>query len=124
MSSAKRNRSIQKIGRGRGVPIRLARAVAKKYGLTSIVIFTADPQQRSRLLYWANTDLAGMQCAAFCQKAQTELGWDKPWDWDPASVRRLKERIRSLETDFARICEHEGSPVAIAKAALRLPPDV
>jgi hypothetical protein len=124
MTTAKRNRSVKKVGLGRGVPVRLARGIAKKYSLSHIVILTADQQERSRILYWARNDLGAMQCASFCGKAEKELGWESVWNWDCSSVRRLKDRIKDLERNMALIFEREGDPIAIARLALKLPIDV
>jgi hypothetical protein len=123
MTALKRNRSPRKVGHGRGVPIRLARAIAKKYSLSHIVLFTVDTQQRARGIYWARNSLAGMQCASFCQKAEGELGWESVGDWDSSSVRRLKDRIKELELACAEIVDHApgSDAIAIARKAGRFP---
>jgi hypothetical protein len=124
MAHLKRNKSKKILGKGRGVPLRLARGIAKRYGLSHIVILTADKQKRARALYWAMSDVRATQLAAFCEKLQKELGWETIYDWDCSSVRRLKERIKDLERQFAIIFEGEGNPKEIARFALRLPEDV
>ena len=123
MTAVKRNRSPRKVGHSRGVPMRLARAIARKYSLSHIVIFTADKEKRSRVLYWARNDLSAMQCAAFCRKAEKELGWETVWDWDCSSVKRMKARIRELELACAEIVDAgPGSDaVAIARRAGKFP---
>jgi hypothetical protein len=103
--------------------MRLARAIARKYSLNHIVIFTADSQKRSRTLYWARNDLTAMQCANFCAKAQRELGWQTVCDWDCSSVRRMKSRIKELELACAKIVDAApgSDPVAIARRAGNFP---
>ena len=124
MPALKRNKTIRKVGHGRGVPLRLVRAIAKKYSLSHIVVLTADKQRRSRLLYWAMSESKATQLSAFCAKLEKEMGWDHIWDWDCSSVRKLKDRIRYLERQFAIIYEGEGNPREIARFALRLPEGV
>lgn len=123
MTALKRNRSPRKVGRGRGVPIRLLRGIGRKYDLTHIFVFTVDRQKRSRILYWASNDLAAMQCATFCTNAALGLGWDHVHDWDCASVRRLKDRIKELELACAEIVDAApgSDPVAIARRAGKFP---
>lgn len=96
--------------------MRLASTIARKYSLSHIIIFTADLQRRSRAVYWGRNTLAGMQCARFCQKAQNELRWETVGDWDSASVRLLKDRIKALETEMAR-CSLRCGPACAPQAA-------
>jgi hypothetical protein len=124
MAQVKRNKSIRKVGHSRGVPLRLLRAIARKYSLTHIVALTADKQKRARALYWAMSEVRATQLAAFCVKLEKELGWETIYDWDCSSVRRLKERIKHLERQMALIFEREGDPREIARVALNLPVDV
>jgi hypothetical protein len=124
MTHQKRNRSVRKVGHGRGVPIRLARGIAKKYDLTHIVMFTVDRQRRSRLIYWANGDQAAMQCARLCDEITRLEGWPNWWDYDCSSVRRLKERIKDLERELSIIFEGDEDPKTVARRALKLPEDV
>jgi len=124
MTAVKRNKSKKLLGKGRGVPMRLARGIARRYGLSHLVILTCDRQERSRILYWAQNDLRAMQCASLCRKIADLQEWSELWNWDCSSVRRLKERIKNLEYRFALIFEGEGDPKEIARDALRLPKDV
>jgi hypothetical protein len=121
MSALKRNRSPRKVGHGRGVPIRLLSAIARKYSLTRIVIFTTDGQLRARGVYWARNNMTAIQCASFCQKAEQELGWSTYGDWDCSGVRRLKDRIKELETACAQIVDGAADPVSIARGAGKFP---
>jgi hypothetical protein len=103
--------------------MRLARAIARKYSLSQIVIFTADKEKRSRVLYWARNDLNAMQCANFCRKAEKMLGWETVWDWDCSQVKRMKARIKELELACAEIVDAApgSDPVGIARRAGKFP---
>lgn len=124
MRHAKRNKGIRKVGHGRGVPVRLISAIARKYSLSHIVCYTMDGQKRSRILYWARNDQAAMQAAHFTGILADHWGWETIPDFDCSSVCRLKERIKELELALAKIFERDGDPVQLAKVALKLPEDV
>jgi hypothetical protein len=126
MAHCKRNRSVRKVGHGRGVPLRFARAIAKKYSLTHIVILSGDEKQRrSRVIYWATNDMRATQLAAFCAKLAEGLGRSTIYDWDCSQVRKLKERIKELERFAACIFESEfPDPREAARIVLRLPEDM
>lgn len=121
MKAAKRNGSAIKVGRRRGVPIRLLRGIARKYGLTHFVAYTLDGDHRSRILYFAKNDQAAMQCAHFAGDVAKVLGWETVWDWDCSSVRRLKTRIKELETALAQIADGEPDAIGLARAAGKFP---
>lgn len=112
---------MRKVGHGRGVPIRLLSAIARKYSLTHFVAYTRDRQQRSRILYWASNDLGAMQCAKYSCELADQLGWDGIVDWDCSSVRQLKSRIKELETALAQIADRVPDPVGLARAAGKFP---
>jgi hypothetical protein len=124
VNAAKRNRSTRKVGHKRGVPIRLLRAVARKYDLSHLVAFTMDNDHRSRIIYFAKNDQCAMQCAHVSEAMAKTAGWETVYDWDCSSVQRMKKRITELELGFARVIEHEGDPIRIAREALNLPDDV
>lgn len=124
MTTAKRNKGVRKVGHGRGVPVRLAGAIARKYSLSHIIIHTNDQQRRQRILYWARNDQAGVQCAHFSGVLADVHGWSDVPDFDCSSVRRMKDRIKDLELQLARIYEREGDPREIARVALNLPEDL
>jgi hypothetical protein len=124
MTAVKHNRAKRKLGKGRGVPLRLARAISRRYDLTQIVMLTTDVQFRARLLYWAKNGDAAAQCAWVCDKIEKELGWTGIKDWDCTIVRNLKDRIKDLERDMAVIYEGDEEPKTVARRALKLPDDV
>lgn len=126
MAHFKRNRTVRKVGHGRGVPVRLARAIAKKYGLTHIVILSGDEKQRrSRVIYWTTNNVRATQLAQFCAKLAEGLGWSTVYDWDCSQVRKQKDRIKELEVFAANVFEGEFPDVReAARIALKLPEDI
>ena len=124
MGQLKRNQSKKILGKGRGVPMRLLRGIAKRYGLSHIIVWTADRQKRQRIGYWAMNDECAVACAALSIEIACSMAWENIYEFDCSSVLRLKLRIKSLETDMARIMEREGDPREIARVALKLPEDV
>jgi hypothetical protein len=122
MTTARKNQSRLKIGKGRGVPIAALRAIARKYDLTHFVAYVRDRQARSRILYWARNDLGAMACAKYCQELALGAGWQASIDeFDCSSVRRMKDRIRELETALAQIVDGVENPVALARSAGKFP---
>lgn len=125
MTHAKRNKSSRPLGKGRGVPVRLAGHIARRYALTHIVIYTLDRQERSRVLYWARNDNGAAQCAVFCEELTKLHGWsEKVRDFDCSHVRKTRERVKELELQLSRIIERDGDAITIAKQALKLPEDL
>lgn len=121
MNGAKRNRSKRPLGKGRGVPMRLAQMVARKYGLNEIVIFTADFSEgviRQRVVTWGKGEQSALSAARLAEDVGKSAGWPG-LTIDVSFVRTLKKRIKALELEFARIIEREGDPIAIARAAIK-----
>lgn len=125
MIATKRNRSSGKVGHKRGVPIRLARAIAKKYRLDQLVVFTVDrdrAEQRSGIILFGRTDAIALQASAFAKQVATAAKWPKEnCEIEIASIRRLKDRVRELETALAQIVDGCPDPVALARAAGKFP---
>jgi len=125
MRAAKRNLSTRRVGKGRGVPIRMAAVIARKYALDQIIVWTHDRQKRQRILFWGSSDPKAIAANTFAQHIAKSLGWPKgSCEIEMAFIRRLKDRIKDLELQFARIIEREDDPFAIARSALRLPEDL
>lgn|GEM_PF-3858088 len=125
MIATKRNRSSGKVGHKRGVPIRLARAIAKKYRLDQLVIWTVDrdrKEKRARIIAFGRTDAIGLQATTFAGQVAGAAGWPKEnCSFEIASIRRLKDRVRELETALAQIVDGCPDPVALARAAGKFP---
>jgi hypothetical protein len=123
--AVKRNRSSGKIGHKRGVPIRLARAIAKKYRLDQLVFWTVDrdrKEKRARIIAFGRTDAIALQATTFAGQVAATFGWPKKnCEFEIASLRRLKERIRQLETALAQIVDGCPDPVGLARAAGKFP---
>jgi fermentation-respiration switch protein FrsA (DUF1100 family) len=125
MMAAKRNLSKRKLGKGRGVPLRLMTAIARRYSLAQIIIWTFDRQHRSRIMFWGSSDGPALVAQGFAEKFAKAIGWPpERCDFEMSFVRKLKDRIKDLELQFARIMEREGDPIEIARKALKLPEDV
>jgi hypothetical protein len=125
VTATKRNRSSGKLGHKRGLSIRLARAIAKKYRLDQLVIFTVDrdrAEQRSRIVLYGRTDVIALQASAFAKQVAAAADWPKEnCEIEIASIRRLKDRVRELETALAQIVDGCPDPVALARSAGRFP---
>jgi hypothetical protein len=123
--ATKRNRSSGKLGHKRGVPIRLARAIAKKYRLDQLVIFTVDrdrAEERSRIVVFGRSDAIALQASAFAKQVATAANWPKEnCEIEISSIRRLKNRIHELETACAQIVDGCPDPVGLARAAGKFP---
>jgi hypothetical protein len=122
MTAAKRNKSPRRVGTGRGVPMRLLLAIARKYGLTQIVVWTCDPQHRGRILSWARNDAQAIAIDNFARGVAESLGWPKESFADEmAFLRRLKDRVQELEVALAQIVEGEPDAIELARTAGRFP---
>jgi hypothetical protein len=125
LTATKRNRSSGKLGHKRGLSIRRARAIAKKYRLDQLVIFTVDrdrTEQRSRIILFGRTDAIALQASAFAKQVATAAKWPKEnCEIEIASIRRLKDRVRELETALAQIVDGCPDPVALARSAGKFP---
>lgn len=122
-NGAKVNRSKRSIGSKRGIPMRLARMIARKYDLLEIVLFAsdlADGVVRGRVVTWGKGEQNALSAARLGEEAAKSAGWPD-CKIEIGSVRSLKKRIQKLEIELARIAEREGDPIAIARAALQLP---
>jgi hypothetical protein len=123
MNGAKVNRSRRPLGRGRGIPMRLASAIARKYALSEIVIFTADFSDgviRQRVVTWGKGEQGALSAARLGEEAAKHAGWPH-FKIDVGFVKTLKNRVAHLEREFARIIERDGDPIAIARAAIKAP---
>lgn len=122
MKAAKRNRTGRRVGRGRGVPIAVARAVARKYNLGQIVIWTYDRQKRQRILCWGSSDGPALVAAEFARHVAKAFVWPKEsCDFELAFVRRLKDRIKEQQTALAQIVEGEPNAIELARTAGKFP---
>lgn len=122
MNAAKRNRAAHRVGTGRGVPIRLIRAIARKYDLKRAVIWTFDRQQRQRILCWGSSDGPAMVAMEFANELAWSLGWAKDsCEIQLAFVRKLKARIKEVETALAQIVDGEPDAIRLARAAAKFP---
>lgn len=122
MTAAKRNRSATPIGKKRGLSIQAARAIAKKYSLDQIVIWTANEQARERIVFFANNEARAMRCAELAATYARACGWpDKSCDFETSYLRRLKRRIDELETALAQIVDGCSDPVELARTAGKFP---
>lgn len=125
MIAVKRNRSSRKLGHKRGVPIRLARAIAKKYRLDQLVLWTVDrdrKEKRARIVAFGRTDAIALQATTFAGQVAGAAGWPKEnCEFEIALLRRLRDRIRELETAIAQIVDGCSDPVALARAAGKFP---
>lgn len=125
MSATKRKRGAQNIGRKRGVPMRLIRAIARRYDLDKIVVWTADKaagQSRELILTWGRSNSVAVQASGFATAIAAAAGWSKEnCEIEVAFVRRLKGRIKELETALAQIVDGCPDPVALSRAAGKFP---
>lgn len=125
MIATKRNRSSGKVGHKRGVSIRLARMIAKKYRLDQLVLWTVDrdrQEKRARIIAFGRTDAIGLQATTFAGQVAGAAGWPKEnCSFEIASIRRLKDRVQELETALAQIVDGCNDPVALARAAGKFP---
>jgi hypothetical protein len=125
MIATKRNRSSGKLGHKRGFSLRLARAIAKKYRLDQLVIFTVDrdrQEQRSRIVVFGRTDAIALQASTFAKRVATAADWPKEnCEIEINSIRKLKNRIKELETALAQIVDGCPDPVRLARAAGKFP---
>ncbi len=110
------------MGKGRGVSMRLARAIAKKFRLSQIVIWTGDEQARQRIVYWGRNEAVAMRNAELAASYARGIGWpDRSCDFETSYLRRLKRRIDELETALAQIVDGCSDPVELARAAGNFP---
>jgi hypothetical protein len=122
MTGTKRNRSFRKIGKGRGVPLRLLRAIAGKYSLGQSILWTYDRQRRQRILSWGSSDGPALVAAGFAKGLALSLGWpEESAEFEISFVRRTKRRIKELETALARIVDGVEDPIGLARAAGKFP---
>lgn len=118
MNGAKRNRSPRKVGHGRGVPMRLLRGISKKYSLGQIIVWTYDTQRRQRILVYGSKLGPALLANSFAKEVCKLFGWPKDSaEWELSCVRRLKDRIRELETALAQIADGEKDARGLARAA-------
>jgi hypothetical protein len=125
MIATKRKRAAQNIGRKRGVPMRLITAIARRYDLDKIVVWTADKadrRPRELILTWGRSNSVAVQASTFANAVAKAAGWSKEnCEIEVAFVRRLKGRIKELETALAQIVDGCPDPVALARAAGQFP---
>lgn len=122
MNGSKLNRSVVSVGHGRGVPIRLARAIARKYRLLYIVIFTYDEQHRERIVTFGNNPTNDHHAAQFGALIARKCNWPKAaQNFESAPVRKLRSRIRELETALAQIIDGCADPAGLARTAGKFP---
>jgi fermentation-respiration switch protein FrsA (DUF1100 family) len=122
MKATKRNLSIRRVGKGRGVPLRLARGIARKYNLCRLVLWTFDRQKRQRIICWGSSDGPALIASGFAEHLAKNLNWSQEaCDFELAFVRKLKLRIKELEAALAQIVEGDGDPVSLARAAGKFP---
>jgi hypothetical protein len=68
MNATKTKKSALAIGRKRGVPMRLVRAIARRYDLDKIVVWTADKaagRPRELILTWGRSNSVALQASNF-----------------------------------------------------------
>ncbi|HEY3661454.1 MAG TPA: hypothetical protein VGK91_09545 [Candidatus Udaeobacter sp.] len=122
MSAIKRNLSVRRVGKGRGVPIRLARGIARKYSLARLVIWTLDRQRRQRIVCWGGSNTEALVSASFAKALALSIGWsEEASEFQLGFIRRSERRIKELEAALAQIIEREGDPIEIARAAGKFP---
>jgi len=122
MTAAKRNLSIRRVGKGRGVPIRLAASIARKYNLTQIVVWTLDRQSRQRIICWGSNNGSAIVSADFAKALALSLGWtERASDFQLSMISRRDRRIEEMQAALAQIVEREGDPIEIARAAGKFP---
>lgn len=125
MSATKTKKSAIAIGRKRGVPMRLARAIARRYDLDKIVVWTADKAEgrpRELILTWGRSNSVAVQASNFANAIAAAAGWSKEnCDIEVSFVRRLKGRIKELETALAQIVDGCPDPAGLARDAGKFP---
>jgi hypothetical protein len=122
VNAAKRNLSIRRVGKGRGVPIRLARGIARKYNLSQLIIWTYDRQKRQRILSWGSSDGPALVASGFAKGVALSLGWpEESADFEMGFIRRMKRRMEELEVALARIVDGEPDALSLARAAGKFP---
>jgi fermentation-respiration switch protein FrsA (DUF1100 family) len=100
----------------------MARAVARKYALGQIVIWTYDRQKRQRIICWGSSDGPALVAADFAGNVAKNLRWPKEsCDFELAFVHRLKSRIKELQTALAQIVEGEPNAISLARTAVKFP---
>jgi hypothetical protein len=88
------------------IPIKAVRELARKHGLTHVVVFGYDGKQ-----HVATYGKSGEQCeqaADFGNKLKKGLGWPESLQAQPARVRRmqventrLRKQVRALEYELS-----------------------
>jgi hypothetical protein len=122
MTAAKRNKSPRRVGTGRGVPLRLLTAIARKYSLSQIICWTYDLQKRQRILWWARDGGPELIASKFAEDFARAIGWPtEPGDFESSATRRLKLRINELEAALAQIVEGEPDAIELARTAGKFP---
>jgi hypothetical protein len=116
----KRNRSVRPVGHGRGVPMRLLSAVARKYRLMQIIVWTYDSQNRQRALTWGSGEGNAIVAAKMGEHVAKSFSWPDT-KFELTKVTRLKERIRECEAALAQIVEGEPNAVELARTAGKFP---
>lgn len=83
------------------IPIKAAKEIANKFGFTHIIIFAYNPDLQHITTYGKSVEACD-EAAVFGNKIKDFLEWPESLRAEPSRVRKLKERIKYLETKIKR----------------------
>lgn len=82
------------------IPIKAARDLGKRFGLTHVIIFATeekDTNKPNHIVTWGRTLEACGQAADFGNMMKKSLGWPESLHQQPSRVRRLQKTIKELK---------------------------
>ena len=78
------------------IPISALKELAKKYGLTHVIMLAHDGDIDHVVTYGKTTEQCS-QAADFGNKLKTALGWPEKLQCQPSRVRTLERKLKELE---------------------------
>lgn len=81
------------------IPIKAAKEIAEKYGMTHVIIFGNEPELDHIATYGKSTEQCA-QAADFGNTIKSRLGWPDKFLTQPSRVKKLQARIKELEEEL------------------------